>query len=73
MGELCYTTGYSMRLESSPLVEQHASWLAPRTIVGCPASCGYCFLKPEGLTRVAPQVQQSPHRAIANLLDSNLY
>lgn len=57
----------------TPVVDQHASWLALNPIQGCPKGCHYCFLNSYGLTRVAPAQLQTPTEAVETLTGSPLY
>jgi DNA repair photolyase len=43
-----------MTSTSIPMVAQHESWVSLDPIQGCPASCVYCYLEPQGLTRTIP-------------------
>jgi DNA repair photolyase len=43
-----------MTSTSIPMVAQHESWVSLDPIQGCPASCVYCYLEPQGLTRMIP-------------------
>lgn len=61
------------RREWTPMIDQHASWLAVNPIQGCPKSCDYCFLKERGQTRVQPVQLHCPAETVRLLLDSDLY
>ncbi len=57
----------------SPVVDQHASWIAVNPVQGCPKACAYCFLRNRGQTRVAPVQLCSAQEAVDLLLVSELY
>jgi DNA repair photolyase len=57
----------------TPVVEQHASWLALNPIQGCPNACQYCFLHDRGQARVLPEQLVDPPKALALLRESPLY
>lgn len=61
------------RREWTPVIDQHASWLAVNPIQGCPKACDYCFLKQRGQTRVRPVQLHDPAETLRLLLDSDLY
>ncbi|MEO3855776.1 radical SAM protein [Acrocarpospora sp. B8E8] len=61
------------RREWTPVIDQHASWLAVNSIQGCPKSCDYCFLKQRGQTRVRPVQLHTPAETVRLLMDSDLY
>ncbi|MFC7643552.1 hypothetical protein ACFQX6_24235 [Streptosporangium lutulentum] len=59
--------------EWTPVIDQHASWLAVNPIQGCPKKCTYCFLNQRRQTRVAPVQLHTPAETVRMLLDSDLY
>ncbi|MFF4777595.1 hypothetical protein ACFY05_32530 [Microtetraspora fusca] len=59
--------------EWTPVIDQHASWLAINPIQGCPKRCAYCFLIQRGQTRVAPVQLHTPAQTVQLLLESDLY
>ncbi|GIH71018.1 radical SAM protein [Sphaerimonospora thailandensis] len=59
--------------EWTPVIDQHASWLAVNPIQGCPKKCSYCFLIQRGQTRVAPTQLHTPAETLRLLLESDLY
>ncbi|WP_326635350.1 hypothetical protein OG884_20940 [Streptosporangium sp. NBC_01755] len=59
--------------EWTPVIDQHASWLAVNPIQGCPKKCTYCFLNQRGQTRVAPVQLHTPAQTVQLLLESDLY
>ena len=44
----------------TPVVDQHATWIAVNPIQGCPKACAYCFLNERGQTAVRPECLASP-------------
>lgn len=63
----------SISLPWTPVVDQHASWLALNPVQGCPKGCHYCFLNSYGLTRVAPTQLRTTTEAVQTLTGSPLY
>jgi len=59
--------------EWTPVIDQHASWLAVNPVQGCPKKCAYCFLNQRGQTRVVPVRLQPPAETVRLLLESDLY
>jgi DNA repair photolyase len=57
----------------TPLVDQHATWIAVNPVQGCPKACVYCFLNERGQTSVRPEQLATPAEAIDSLLASPLY
>lgn len=57
----------------SPIVDQHATWIALNPIQGCPKACAYCFLHERGQVAVRPEVLASPTEAVDLLLRSAFY
>jgi DNA repair photolyase len=56
----------------TPIVDQHATWVAVNPIQGCPKACAYCFLNERGQTAVRPECLASPART-ADLLYASPY
>lgn len=67
--------GHSIGVERvwSPVVDQHATWIALNPIQGCPKACAYCFLHERGQVAVRPEVLASPAEAVDLLLASAFY
>ncbi len=42
-----------------PLVSRHDTWVSVDPIIGCPADCTYCYLRPLSLTRLAPKIRSN--------------
>jgi DNA repair photolyase len=59
--------------EFTPVVDQHASWLAVNPVQGCPKRCRYCFLNQRQQTKVAPVRLATAAQTVAILLASPLY
>jgi hypothetical protein len=57
----------------SPVIDQHATWIAVNPVQGCPKGCTYCFLNQRGQTRVRPQQLATPADAVRQLLDADVY
>lgn len=57
----------------TPVIDQHASWIAVNPVQGCPKRCDYCFLNDRGLTGTAPVQLATPQQAADALLASPLY
>lgn len=57
----------------SPVVDQHATWIALNPIQGCPKACSYCFLHERGQVAVRPEALASPDAAVELLLASEFY
>lgn len=57
----------------TPIVDQHATWIAVNPVQGCPKACGYCFLNERGQTSVRPEQLATPAETIDLLLASPLY
>jgi len=57
----------------SPVVDQHATWIALNPIQGCPKACSYCFLHERGQAAVRPEALASPDAAVELLLASEFY
>lgn len=59
-----------MSRKLNPLVAQHESWISLDPVRGCPASCVYCYLEPQGLTRMVPKVpEHTPEALYEGLLE----
>ena len=43
----------------TPVIDQHASWIAVNPVQGCPKRCEYCFLHERSQAGVAPVQQAS--------------
>jgi DNA repair photolyase len=56
-----------------PLVSQHISWISVDSIMGCPADCCYCFLKPMSLTNQTPRVIEHDPRVVYRKLREYYY
>lgn len=54
-----------------PLLAEHDTWLSLDPVLGCPASCAYCYLGPMGLTGRQPQVR-CPPEALADAITARL-
>lgn len=50
------------------LIEQHESWISLDPVLGCPASCAYCYLAPLGLFRKIPVVRENTPEYIYQVL-----
>jgi tRNA A37 methylthiotransferase MiaB len=57
----------------SPVVDQHATWIAVNPIQGCPAACAYCFLHERRQAAVRPEIVASPVETVELLLKSQYY
>ncbi|MEV5543293.1 hypothetical protein AB0L13_41380 [Saccharopolyspora shandongensis] len=57
----------------TPIVDQHATWIALNPIQGCPKACTYCFLNERGQTAVPPEHLASATHTVDLLLDSSFY
>jgi DNA repair photolyase len=57
----------------TPVVDQHASWIAVNPIQGCPKRCDYCFLHQRSQAGVAPVQVVTPEKAAEMLLTSPFY
>lgn len=57
----------------TPLVDQHATWIAVNPLQGCPKACTYCFLNERGQTAVPPQQLASAKQTADALLESSFY
>lgn len=57
----------------SPIVDQHATWIAVNPVQGCPKSCVYCFLNERGQTAVRPEHLASATDTVDLLLGSPFY
>ncbi|MGH3918325.1 MAG: hypothetical protein ACRDSG_04690, partial [Pseudonocardiaceae bacterium] len=57
----------------SPIVDQHATWVAVNPIQGCPKACSYCFLNERGQTAVRPEQLSSPAETVDLLTASPYY
>jgi len=57
----------------TPVVDQHATWIAVNPVQGCPKRCRYCFLHERGQAGVAPEVLADPARTVEMLLASPFY
>lgn len=65
---------YSARQRTrTPVVDQHASWIAVNPIQGCPKQCAYCFLNDRGQTSVRPEQLATPTDTEAMLRMSPFY
>jgi DNA repair photolyase len=62
-----------MTSTSIPMVAQHESWVSLDPIQGCPASCVYCYLEPQGLTRTIPGGPLESPGAIYQRLSEEYY
>lgn len=57
----------------TPIVDQHATWIAVNPIQGCPKACTYCFLNERGQTAVRPEQLASPAETVDLLTASRFY
>lgn len=57
----------------TPVVDQHASWIAVNPVQGCPKRCAYCFLHERSQAGVAPVQMALPAEATQLLLESPFY
>jgi hypothetical protein len=57
----------------TPIVDQHATWIAVNPIQGCPKACSYCFLNERGQTSVRPEQLASPADTAGLLAASPYY
>lgn len=57
----------------TPIVDQHATWIAVNPVQGCPMACSYCFLNERGQTGVRPEQLTSPAETIGLLTASPYY
>lgn len=57
----------------TPIVDQHATWIAVNPIQGCPKACAYCFLNERGQTAVRPEQLASPAETVDLLISSVFY
>lgn len=57
----------------TPIVDQHATWIAVNPIQGCPKACAYCFLNERGQTGVRPERLASPAETVDLLTASPFY
>lgn len=57
----------------TPIVDQHATWIAVNPIQGCPKACSYCFLVERGQTAVLPERLTSPAETVDVLTASPYY
>ncbi|MGH4022750.1 MAG: hypothetical protein ACRDT0_26635 [Pseudonocardiaceae bacterium] len=57
----------------SPVIDQHATWIAVNPIQGCPKACVYCFLHERGQAAVRPEVLASPAETVELLVSSTYY
>ncbi len=49
------------------LIEEHDTWVSVDPLVGCPASCDYCYLGPLNLAGREPEIRVSPLLLIEKL------
>lgn len=52
-----------------PIISEHDTWISVDPVIGCPASCAYCYLGPIGLTGRQPRVRLSAAQAVELLRD----
>lgn len=52
-----------------PLISEHDSWISLDPVVGCPASCAYCFVAKHNLIGTKPRVRATPAQAVDALTD----
>ena len=57
----------------TPVVDQHASWIAVNPVQGCPKRCEYCFLHERSQAGTAPVQVATPAEAQEMLLASPFY
>jgi DNA repair photolyase len=50
-----------------PLIAEHDTWISLDPIIGCPASCEYCYLHAFELTTHRPEIRIAPEALIARL------
>ncbi|SOJ52862.1 hypothetical protein MSIMFB_00368 [Mycobacterium simulans] len=53
-----------------PLVAEHDSWISVDPVLGCPATCAYCYLGRMDLRPKKPRVRVSPREVVNQLLDA---
>lgn len=61
------------RRTRTPIVDQHATWIAVNPVQGCPKVCSYCFLNERGQTAVRPEQLASPAETVDLLIVSGYY
>lgn len=57
----------------TPVVDQHATWIAVNPVQGCPKACRYCFLNERGQTAVRPEHLATPAESVDLLVASPFY
>lgn len=57
----------------TPVIDQHASWIAVNPVQGCPKRCAYCFLNERSQTGTAPVQVAAPAETLGMLLASPFY
>ncbi len=63
------STQAAHRHDELPLIAEHDTWISVDPLLGCPASCAYCYLQPLGLTSRPPVVRATAEELIAGLLN----
>lgn len=51
-------------MQDIPVISEHDSWISLDPILGCPASCEYCYLHAYGLTSRKPQQRVTPNELL---------
>ncbi|MCI2422144.1 radical SAM protein [Saccharopolyspora sp. K220] len=57
----------------TPVVDQHATWIAVNPVQGCPKKCTYCFLNERGQAAVPPKHLVSAEESVELLVNSSFY
>jgi len=63
-------------MEAPPLIAEHDTWISLDPLVGCPASCAYCYLNLTNDTGASPTVRTTPEGlidAVAEFLARRLH
>ncbi len=56
-------------MKNVPLITEHDTWVSLDPIIGCPASCAYCYLQPLDLVSRRPQVRMTPKELINKCIE----
>lgn len=57
-------------MNTPPLVAEHDSWISVDPVLGCPATCAYCYLGRMDLRPKKPWVRASTRDVVIELLDA---
>ncbi|GDY29754.1 hypothetical protein [Gandjariella thermophila] len=57
----------------TPIVDQHATWIAVNPVQGCPMACVHCFLNERGQTAVRSEQFATPVETVNLLTASQFY